>query len=380
MELIATSAFGLEKVVYKELKALNFWVTKTENGRVTFESDELGICRANLWLRTADRVLLKLAEFEASTFDQLFDEVQKIDWAEYIEAESAFPVKADSHDSILHSEPAIQSIVKKAIVEKLKKKYKLQQFPENKALCQIIIKINKNQCLVSLDTSGIALHKRGYREEAASAPIKETLAAAIILLSDWDPKQNKQPLIDPFCGSGTIPIEAAMIAQNRAPGLLRNFSSQEWNWIGEKNWQTALREAQEKFNPQEKFNIIGFDNDENSIKIAENNMHKAQLNRIKFEEKNFHNIKLNNKDNGCVITNPPYGERMQSQQSIANLYETLGENFKNLPDWSLHLITSYNNFEKKFGKKADKNRKLFNGKIQCYLYQYFGKKTTDLAK
>lgn len=381
MELIATCAFGLEKLVENELRKLKLWTVKTEDGRVTFEADEAGLIKANLWLRCADRVQIKTKEFSATTFDQLFDEVNAIEWEKYIGVSDAFPVHATSTKSILHSEPAIQSITKKAIVKRLQQKYKLETLPENSGITyQIVVKTNKDQFIVCLDTSGESLHKRGYRLKANSAPIKETLAAAMVKLSDWLPQNSeniltpiKRALVDPFCGSGTIAIEAAMIACNIAPGLNREFAFQKWPWINKEIFEKLKEEAKKMAQPKNEFSIYCFDIDAEVLKIAEENANRAGLTNINFRRADFNDLDFNKFENCTFVTNPPYGERLEEKSYVMDTYRKLGQKFSQTQNCSLFLITSNEHFSLLFGRPADKNRKLFNGNIKCYLYSYFPK-------
>lgn len=369
MELIATCAFGLEKLVYDELKKIGCWIIKTEDGRVTFKGDAREIVLANLWLRCAERLHIKMAEFSATTFDALFDQITALEWEKYIGVQDAFPVHATSTKSILHSTPAIQSIVKKAIVKRLQLKHKSELLPENSgAVYQVIVKANKNQFVISINSSGESLHKRGYRTKTNAAPIKETLAAAMIKLSDWIPEY---PLIDPFCGSGTIAIEAALIAENRAPGLHREFAFQKWQWIDQKIIATVYKEAEKAIKPAKKIQIYGFDNDLHSLEIAEENTHRAGLKgKIDYKCSDFKNLNFSAFKNCTFITNPPYGERMEEKKAVEKMYGAFGKKFAETTNCSLFLITSNEHFPRLFGREANKNRKLFNGNIRCYLFSY----------
>jgi putative N6-adenine-specific DNA methylase len=369
MELIATCAFGLEKLVYDEIKKLGLWVVKTEDGKVIFEGDESALIQANLWLRCADRIMIKIAEFKATTFDELFDEINALEWEKYIGMNDVFPIKAVSVKSMLHSEPAIQSIVKKAIVKRLEKKYKIEILPENSnATYQIIVKANKDQFLISIDSSGESLHKRGYRTKANIAPIKETLAAAMVKLSDWTVSKT---LIDPFCGSGTIAIEATLIAHNIAPGLKREFAFQKWQWIDQTKIKEAYLEARKLAKPLQKLPIYCFDIDPLSLKIAEENAKRAGFEKMHFKRSDFHDLDFSKFQNCTFITNPPYGERLEEKTEVEEMYYNFGKKFQETKNSSLFLITSNENFPRLFGKPADKNRKLFNGNIRCYLFSYF---------
>lgn len=368
MELLATCAFGLEKLVHDELKDLGFPVVKTEDGRVTFKGDELDMVWANLWLRCADRVQIKMGEFEAKTFVELFDAVNSLEWEKYIGATDVFPVKATSVKSILHSTPAIQSIVKKAVVKKLQQHHKLEIFPENStAIYQIVVKSNKDHFMISIDSSGESLHKRGYRTQANAAPIKETLAAAMIKLSDWKPEK---PLIDPFCGSGTIAIEAALIANNIAPGLKRAFAFQQWTWLDPKKVEQTFAEAKSMTKPQQKLPIYCFDIDPVTLIVAEQNAKRAGFPDIHLKRSDFKDLDFSKFENATFITNPPYGERLEDKPIVEEMYRIFGGKFSKTKNCSLYLLTAVENFPTLFGRPADKNRKLFNGTIRCYLFSY----------
>jgi putative N6-adenine-specific DNA methylase len=370
MELIATCAFGLEKLVHDEIKKLGFWVIKKEDGRVTFKGDETALIKTNLWLRCADRIQIKMSEFNATTFEELFNAVNTLEWEKYIGVNDIFPVKATSVKSMLHSEPAIQSIVKKAIVKRLQQKYNLDILPENSnAVFQITVKSNKDQFVVCIDSSGESLHKRGYRTQATLAPIKETLAAAMVMLSDWKPEKS---LIDPFCGSGTIAIEAAMMAKNMAPGLNRQFAFQNWPWLDREKIKEVFEETKNAIDPARELSVYCFDVDPIALKIAETNAKNAGVN-ISFKRSDFNDLDFGKFENCTFVTNPPYGERLQEQADINIMYREFGQKFLNCKNCSLFLITSNENFPKLFGRPADKNRKLFNGKIRCYLFSFFAK-------
>lgn len=365
MELIATCAFGLEKLLYQEIKKLGLWVVKTEDGRVIFNGDQEDIARANLWLRTAERVYIKLAEFEAQSFDELFDATYDLDWLEILPNAATFPVLCSTSNSMLHNEPAIQSIVKKAIVKKLQTERTDNPLPETGPTYSILTRFHKDICTLGLDTTGDSLHKRGYRTESTMAPIKETLAAALVLLSDWKPEEI---LVDPFCGSGTIVIEAAMIAQNIAPGLNRGFAFQKWADFDPKILPKLIKEAAEKITDTP-LKIYGYDIDREAVKIAKFNAGRANV-KIEFEQADVHELDFEKMEGVTIITNPPYGERISEVDEVEKLYADLGQLFAKTKNSSLFLITSHPDFQKIFGRFAFKNRKLFNGKIKCYLYQY----------
>jgi len=371
MELIATCAFGLEKLVYDEIKKLGLWVIKKDDGRVVFEGDESALVRANLWLRCADRIQIKIGEFKAETFDELFDAVNSLEWEKFIGVKDVFPVKATSVKSALHSEPAIQSIIKKAIVKRLQQKYKTEVLPENSnSIYQIIVKTNKDEFTICIDSSGDSLHKRGYRAKANLAPIKETLAAAMVKLSDWTPEKT---LVDPFCGSGTIAIEAALIAHNIAPGINRKFAFNNWKWIDQKKITEAFDEAKQAAKQIQKLPIYCFDIDPTSLEIAEQNAKKAGFENLHFKRSDFNDLDFSKFENCTFITNPPYGERLEEEAKVQQMYKDFGKKFTQTKNCSLFFITSNDNFPRLFGRPADKNRKLFNGNIRCYLFSYYSK-------
>ncbi|MTI46432.1 THUMP domain-containing class I SAM-dependent RNA methyltransferase [Sporosalibacterium faouarense] len=369
VELIATSTFGLEAVVKREVTDLGFDIISVENGKVTFKSDFSGIAKANLWLRSADRVLLKIGEFKAESFEELFDKTKALPWGEWITQDGEFTVTGKSIKSKLFSVPDCQSIVKKAVVEKLKEKYEVDWFEETGAKYTIQVALLKNIATLTIDTSGEGLHKRGYRETALEAPLKETLAAAMIQLSFWD---KNRLLVDPFCGSGTIPIEAAMIGRNMAPGLHRKFASEEWPQIGEKIWKEERVKALKAIRQDVEINIIASDIDKRAIEVAENNAFEAGVDDcIEFKSIDMAKLRLNEKY-GVIICNPPYGERLGEKEEVRELYKTMGIKFNKLDTWSKYVITSEEDFEKYYKKKADKKRKLYNGRIKVDYYQYYG--------
>lgn len=368
IEFVAPTLFGVEAVTAREIKALGYENIKVEDGKVTFAGDEKSICMANLWIRTAERILVKLGEFSATTFDELFEGTKALPWENWIPKNGRFPVDGYSLKSKLHSVPDCQAIVKKAVVERLKKKYKIEWFEENGPTYKIKFSLMKDKAMLMIDTSGEGLHKRGYRAVSNEAPLRETLAAAMIMLSDW---RHDRPLIDPFCGSGTIPIEAALIGANIAPGLKRRFASEKWDRI-KKLWHDAREEAFELIKKDIELNIKGFDIDQNAIKLSKDNAYKAGVDRhITFKNVSLKDLKTDDRF-GIIICNPPYGERMGELKEAEMLYREMGRVFKNLETWSYYIITSHEEFEKLFGKKATKKRKLYNGMIKTYYYQYFG--------
>jgi putative N6-adenine-specific DNA methylase len=366
---IATAAFGLEAVVARELHQLGYTETKSHNGYVEFIGDEQAMARANLWLRTADRVHLLMGEFHADTFDALFEGTKALPWEEILPENACFPVEGRSVKSILSSVPACQSIVKKAIVEKLKQSYPRETFKETGALYRVEVAIHDDRALLTIDTSGPALHKRGYRPISAMAPIKETLAAALVLLSRWG---AHRPFVDPLCGSGTIAIEAGMIALSMAPGLQRTFASEEWSLLSPRQWHDLREEAEMKIDLDIQPNIVASDVDDNVLRLAEQNIGVMGLNDIiRVVKQDVRDFRPQDAY-GCIVTNPPYGERLMDTYSVESLYRTMGRSFGKADTWSSFVITSHPGFESLFGRKADKRRKLYNGRIQTNLYQYLG--------
>ena len=369
IELIATATFGLEAVVKRELMNLGYKDLKVENGRVTFPAMMKDIPKANIWLRTADRVLLKMGEFKALTFDQLFEKTKALPWDEWIPEDANFIVNGKSIDSKLFSISDCQRIVEKAVIEKLKTKYNREWFEKTGAKYTIEVGLLKDMATLTIDTTGDGLHKRGYRERQGDAPIKETLAAAMVLLSYWN---KERVLFDPFCGSGTIPIEAAMIGRNMAPGLDRKFASEEWHRVNKEYWVEVRKEAFKSIDTTTKLHILGCDIDKRTILRARDNAANFGLeDDIAFFIKDFREAELNN-EYGVVITNPPYGERLGEKEEVEQIYRDLGTKFKELDTWSSYIITSDESFEKHYGKGADKKRKLYNGRIKVEYYQFFG--------
>ncbi|MFA7075095.1 MAG: class I SAM-dependent RNA methyltransferase [Candidatus Izemoplasmatales bacterium] len=368
-EMIATTTFGLEAIVKRELLNLGFEVIETENGKVTFLADIKGIVKANLWLRCADRVLLKVAEFKAVTFDELFDKTYAIDWSEFIPKNGRFPVDGQSIKSTLFSISDSQAIVKKSIVENLKSKYNIQWFPEDGPVFNVKVSLLKDIATLTIDTSGTALHKRGYRQNAVIAPLKETLASALVLLSFWN---KDRVLIDPFCGSGTIPIEAALIGRNIAPGLYRDFACKYWPLIDEESWKTVTREAYSAIDYNSEIKMFAYDILQENIDASIANADEAGvLDCITFEQKDFKDLEFKD-DYSIIITNPPYGERLSEKEEVIKLYEMMSAKLKLLETISTYVITSEINFEKIFGKTADRRRKLYNGRIETVYYQFYG--------
>lgn len=371
IELVAVTLFGLEALAAREIRDLGYETVIVEDGRVTFKGDEMAICRSNLWLRTAERILVKLGEFEATTFEELFEKTKALPWSDWIPENAAFPVKGHSLKSKLFSVPDCQSIIKKAVVEKMRERYRKDWFEEKGPLYQIQFSLMKDKATLMIDTSGEGLHKRGYRENANEAPLRETLAAALIKLSVWKPGKV---LIDPFCGSGTIPIEAALIGANIAPGIQREFSAQRWERVPKHLWWDARKEAHEKMISDREFQIYGSDIDGKAVALSRENASLAEVEEyITFSEMPMHQIH-SQEQYGCIICNPPYGERLGEKREVEKLYRKMGQVFEKFSTWSNYILTSHEEFEKHFGKKANKKRKLYNGMIKCDLYQYFGPK------
>lgn len=368
--LIATATFGLEAVVARELRELGYDDLEVENGKVSFTGGEKDIARCNLWLRSADRVLLKMAEFKAVTFEELFQGALAVDWGEYIPKNGRMHVVGKSVKSTLFSVPDCQAIVKKAVVEKMKKKYPVKWFSEDGPDYKIEVALLKDVVTLTMDTSGPGLHKRGYRKTAGEAPLKETLAAAMVLLSRWQPQRF---LTDPFCGSGTILIEAALVGKNIPPGLRRSFAAESWPFIPAAVWRSVREEANALANANEAdFLLVGYDMDGRVLQKARANAEQAGVGRyIDFHRQAFTEFS-SGKKYGCVVTNPPYGERISEKQEVEALYREMGRRFSSLPTWSFFILTPHPEFQKIFGKPADKNRKLYNGRIRCFYYHYFG--------
>ena len=372
-EFIAPCHFGLEAVLKKEIINLGYKITKTEDGKVTFTGDTSAICRANIFLRTTERVLLKAGSFKATTFDELFEGTKAIPWEQFIPENGKFWVaKATSIKSKLFSPSDIQSIMKKAIVERLKSKYNINWFQEDGASFPIRVTIMKDEVTVGIDTSGESLHKRGYRLATVKAPITETLAAALIMLTPWN---KDRILIDPFCGSGTFPIEAALIGANIAPGINRSFTAEEWQHIiPKKEWYNAINEAQDLIIHDLDMDIQGYDASNDAIKASMENARNADVDHIIHFQKRPLAQLSHRKKYGFIITNPPYGRRLDEPDGMPQLYKEIGEVYRNLDSWSMYLITAYENSEKYIGRKADKNRKIYNGMMKTYFYQYLGAK------
>ncbi|MBQ6679836.1 MAG: class I SAM-dependent RNA methyltransferase [Lachnospiraceae bacterium] len=372
IDLYAPCHFGLEAVLKRELQDLHFEITETEDGRVHFRGGLDAIPRANLFLRTAERVLIKIGDFKAESFDELFEKTHALDLAAWLPEDARFWVtKANSVKSRLFSPSDIQSIVKKAIVEKLKEQYHTDTIAETGAAYPIRISIVKDRVLMGLDTSGLSLHKRGYRLNSVFAPISETLAAALILLSYWQPGRI---LVDPFSGSGTFPIEAALIASDTAPGLFRSFTAEDWKMIPKRLWYEASEEARTRIRQAEPGLIRGYDIDPKAVRTAEENARLAGVEQlVRFRTRDV--AQLEEKEAyGFILTNPPYGERLMEKEALPELYRTLGERFSALRDWSMYVISSYEHCEADIGRKADRNRKIYNGMLKTYFYSFLGPK------
>lgn len=371
LKLVATAAMGLEGIVADELKDLGFETT-TENGKVFFEGDAEAIATANIWLRVADRVKIVIGEFQAKTFDQLFERTKALPWENFLPVDANFPVSGKSVKSTLYSVPDCQSIVKKAIVERLKSAYKRMSFlDESGARYKIEVSILKDKVTLTMDTSGAGLHKRGYRTTQGDAPLKETLAAALVKISKWSPHR---PFVDPFCGSGTLCIEAAMIGQNIAPGYNREFDAEQWSWIKPAIWEKVREEADLKADYDQELTILGTDIDHRMIEIANSNALEAGFGDI-IEFKQMQATDFTTRlDNGVIVSNPPYGERIGEVEVIEKTLHTFGDVMQSYPSWSVYLLSSMENLETVYGKTATKKRKLFNGFIRTDYYQFWGKR------
>lgn len=371
--LIAPCHFGLESVLKREILDLGYEIVEVEDGRVTFSGDETAIARANIFIRTAERILLKMGSFHAASFDDLFEGTKAIPWEEVLPRDARFWVtKATTTKSALFSGSAIQSIVKKAIVERMKETYRVSHFDESGDEYPVRVFIHKDMVSIGLDTTGTSLHKRGYRQLVGRAPISETLAAALIMLTPWN---RDRVLVDPFCGSGTFPIEAAMLGANIAPGMKREFTANDWGKvISKKVWYNAYDEARDVVKRDVHMNIQGYDIDAELVKCAMTNAREAGVaEHIHFQARDVKDLR-HPKHYGFIITNPPYGERISERDELPGLYRTIGASYAALNDWSMYLITSYEEAEKYIGRKANKNRKIYNGMIKSYFYQFMGPK------
>lgn len=372
-KLMAPCHFGLEAVLKKEILDLGYDISLVEDGRVTFDGDAEAVCRANVFLRTAERVLIQIGRFKAETYDELFEGIKALPWEEFIPVDGKFWVtKASSIKSKLFSPSDIQRIVKKAMVERLKMKYNVSWFDEDGPEYPVRIFLMKDEVIVGIDTTGDSLHKRGYRKLSSKAPISETLAAALIMLTPW---KKDRILVDPFCGSGTFPIEAALMAANIAPGMNRSFMSEGWkNIIPAKEWYNTIDEAHDMIDDNIEVDIQGYDIDDDMIKIARINAKDAGVDKlIHFQRRSVAELS-HPKKYGFIITNPPYGERLEEKKDLPQLYKVIGERYKALDSWSAYIITSYEQAERDMGLKATKNRKIYNGMIKTYFYQFAGEK------
>jgi len=368
-DLIATTTFGLEAVVARELERLGYSNLRTVDGKVHFQGDELDIARCNLWLRSADRVLIRVGEFPAPDFDALFDRTVALPWSDLLPVDAKFPVAGRSVLSRLHAVPAVQGCTKKAIVESLKKKHQRFRFEESGATYQIEVSLLRDVATLTIDTTGDGLHKRGYREYVGPAPLRETMAAGLIQLSYWN---RDRQLVDPFCGSGTIPIEAALIGRNMAPGMGRSFIAEDWKWFERRVWKEARTEARDLKQPRLSMPILGYDHDPAAIRLSEKGAREAGVTTdVQFREQEVSDFR-SNQEYGVVICNPPYGERLGAPEEVEAVYRELGRVTASLATWGVYVITSNRFFEKHFGSRAPRRRKLFNGRLECQFYQYPG--------
>lgn len=378
-DLITPYHFGLEAVMKREILDLGYEIQSVEDGKVTFTGDAQAVADANVFLRTTERVLIQVGKVRAETWDELFEAVKAMPWERFIPKDGKFWVaKANSVKSKLFSPSDIQSIVKKAIVERLKKIYHIEWFPEDGASYPIRVSILKDIVTVGVDTSGVSLHKRGYRQFTAKAPITETLAAALLMLTPW---RGNRVLVDPFCGSGTFPIEAAMMAADIAPGMNRNFLAEDWKHVvPRKCWYDAMDEAKERVRQDVETDIQGFDIDGDVIKAARENAKLAGVDHLIHLQQRPVSALSHPKKYGFIVTNPPYGERLEEKKDLPELYRTLGARYEALDSWSMYLITSYEDAQRCLGRKADKNRKIYNGMLKTYFYQYQGPKPPRRSK
>lgn len=370
-EIIVPTLFGLEAMVSKELYRLGYDSKKTENGRVTFDGDYDAVCRANLWLRCGERVLIKVGEFKATTPDELYEGVKALPWERFISKNDAFPVKGRTTRSALASDRNSQIMIKKAVADRLGEKYSVSWMPETDVTYQIQFTIIDNIVTLMIDTSGMALHKRGYRAKSNLAPLRETIAAAMVMISYW---KFEEPLLDPFCGSGTIPIEAAMFKRNIAPGLNRSFAFEAFPQIEKSLLKELTEEAYDEVHKDVQLEIYARDIDKTALELTAENSKKAGVSEfISISHGDARNI-IMDKSCGSIITNPPYGERLSDMAESKKLYKAIGKSFGELDKWSYYILTSHEEFEREFGRKADRRRKIYNGMLRCHLYQYYGNK------
>ena len=368
-DLIATSTFGLENVVARELKDLGYTQCQVSDGRVLFSGDESGIARCNLWLRSADRLLIRFGDFPAGDFGALFDNTLELPWNELLPVDAAFPVSGRSVRSKLRSVPKVQGCVKKAIVENLKRRYNRFRFDESGTQYPVEISLLRDIATLSIDTTGPGLHKRGYRQVAGPAPLRETMAAGLVQLSYWS---RERLLVDPFCGSGTIPIEAALLGRNIAPGLGRSFLCEDWHWVDRRVFRDARACAKDLRQLQLPETILAYDHDPAAIRLAERGAADAGVGAsIRFRRQEVSQLK-SKRSYGCIVTNPPYGERLGETKEVEAVYRELGRVFAPLDTWSIYVLTSNRGFEKHYGRRADRRRKLYNGRLECQYYQYPG--------
>ncbi|MDG1894790.1 MAG: class I SAM-dependent RNA methyltransferase [Fuerstiella sp.] len=368
-DLIATSTFGLENVVARELQQLGYTDCSVSDGRVCFKGDEADIARCNLWLRSADRVLIRVGEFHAPDFGALFDQTTALPWSDLLPVDAKFPVKGRSIRSTLHAVPKVQGVAKKAIVENLKKKHNRFRFDESGAEYVIEVSLLKDVATLTLDTTGDGLHKRGYRQVVGTAPLRETMAAGLIQLSYWN---SDRPLIDPFCGSGTIPIEAALIGQNIAPGLQRSFAAEDWQWFDRAIWKNVRVEARDVRKRDLAAPIMAYDHDPAAIRRSLRCATDAGVGgSIRFNCEEVSELKTP-LEYGCIVTNPPYGERLGDNEEVEAVYRVMGHSFASMATWGIYVLTSYRGFENHFGRRASRRRKLYAGRLECQYYQYPG--------
>lgn len=370
IEITVPTLLGMEAFAAKEIRRLGYKTTAVEDGRITFSGDLEAVCRTNIQLRTGERALIKIGEFQALSFEELFEKTYSLDWECWIGKNSAFPVKGHCLKSKLASTRDAQAIIKKAIAKRLSQKYGIEWLPEDGNVYQIQFSIMKDKVTLMIDTSGEPLHKRGYRQKSNHAPLRETIAAAMVMMSYW---KFEYPLCDPFCGSGTIPIEAAMFKRNIAPGINRSFAAQNFVQFEPQLWEKAREEAKslERDIPLE---IYAYDIDADTVSLAERNARIAGVEKyIKFKRTDAADF-YTETPNGTIICNPPYGERLSDKKECEILYRKIGKTFSRLNNWSYYILTSHEGFEEIFGRRADKRRKLYNGMIKCNVYQYFGKK------
>lgn len=369
--LFATASFGVESVVARELNHLGYPETTIDNGRIHFQADAAGLCRANLWLRCAERVFVRIGRYEARSFEELFEGAKALPWEEWLPENAEFPVTGSCVKSQLMSVPDCQSIIKKAVVERMKTRYRRVLFPEDGPRYRIEFTLLNDVVTLAIDASGAGLHKRGYRTLTHAAPIKETLASALLLISRWS---GERALIDPFCGSGTIPIEAALMARNIAPGLEREFDCQEWPQISKKVWYDVLQEARDSVRPSPGGTILGSDISPEAIDYANHHAKLAGVaGQVKFRRADMRLVE-SAEQYGFIVTNPPYGQRLGEERENARLYHDMGAAFSRLNTWSFSIISPDPHFEKHFGRPADRKRKLYNGGIRCDDYQFWGPK------